>query len=142
MRNLEARTFFLVMGGVILAACDSLLGPDEDRRFGVIAFFGEPVTITTPDTVPLGVPFEISIRTYGGGCHEEGKTKIRVRGLRVDVTPYDIHSGAKACTDVLKTFDHRATMALPTPGLARVLFFGKQEPDGLHITVGREIVVE
>ncbi|NNM05134.1 MAG: hypothetical protein HKO65_08540 [Gemmatimonadetes bacterium] len=123
-------------------SCDGLLGPDEDRRVGVIAFYQQPVTIGVPDTVQLGERFEVSVLTYGGGCLSEGETKIRVRGLQVDVTPFDIHSGARACTDDLRFFPHQTTVALPTPGLARFLFHGKQEPDGLRITVGRDVYVE
>jgi hypothetical protein len=109
---------------------------------GVIAYYEFPVEISLPDTVQVGEPFEVSIHTYGGGCISEGPTKVRVRGLRIDVTPYDIHSGARACTDDLGVFPHKATLALPTPGLARFLFFGKQKPDNLPITVGREVYVE
>lgn len=123
-------------------ACEGLLGPDEDRRTGVIAFFDFPVEIEIPDTVQVGEPFELSVFTYGGGCLREGPTKIKVGGLRVDVTPYDIHSGAEACADVLNTFLHKATLTLTTPGLARFLFHGKQKPDNLPIIVGRDVYVE
>ncbi len=126
----------------LLPACDSFLDPDGGRRIGVIAFYSDPVTIHTPDTVQLGVPFEVSVRTYGDGCLREGPTNIRVRGLQIDVTPYDIHSGGRVCEAILNMFPHKATLALPTPGLARFLFYGKQEPDNLPITVGREVYVE
>ena len=133
----------LVLVAVLLfSACDTILGPDEDRRIGVIAFYNLGVTISAPDTVQLGVPFEISITTYGNGCLREGATKVRVRGLQVDVTPYDIHSGARACTDNLNYFPHKATVTLPTPGLARFLFHGEQSPEHYRITVGRNVFVK
>ena len=142
MRSGPASFVVFVFAVLSLAACDSVFGPEEDRRIGVIAFHQVPVTIDTPDTVQVGMPFEISIGTYGGGCLSEGETKVRVRGLQVDVTPYDIHSGAAACDDILNYFPHRVTLALPTPGLAHLLFHGKQEPDNLRITVGREVFVK
>jgi len=142
MRSGPASTPVFVVALLSLAACDSVFGPDEDRRTGVIAHYGDPVVLSAPDTVQVGVPFEISIVTYGNGCLSEGETQVRVRGLQVDVTPYDIHSGAAACDDILNYFPHRVTLALPTPGLAHLLFHGKQEPDNLRITVGREVFVK
>ncbi len=132
----------MLLALALLLGCEGLLDPEGGRRIGVIAFYSDPVAIHTPDTVQVGVPFEISVRTYGNGCLSEGPTKIKVRGLRVDVTPYDVHSGAEVCTDILNMFPHKATLALPTPGLARFLFFGKRQPDNLPLTVGRDVFVE
>lgn len=132
----------VLVAAVLLSSCDTILSPEEDRRVGVIAFYDMGVTIGAPDTVQMGVPFEISIMTYGNGCMSEGATEVRVRGLQVDVTPYDIHSGARVCTDILNSFPHKTTVTLPTPGLARFLFHGEQTPENHRITVGRDVFVK
>ena len=142
LKMFPIRTALLLSALFLVAGCDSIFGPEEERRIGVIAFYDQPIVIDLPDTVQVGVPFVVSIQTYGGGCLSEGPTKIRVRGLLIDVTPYDIHNGAEACEDILNMFPHETTLALPTPGLAQFLFYGRQKPDNLPLTVGREVFVE
>ena len=132
----------LLIGVGLLMACDSTLGIDEEARIGVIAFHRDPVVITVPDTAQAGVSFEVSVLTYGDGCHSKGGTTIQIVGLSVDVTPYDIHSGAQICDSILKTFDHRATLTLRESGVAEIRFHGKQLPGDSLITVVREVVVE
>jgi len=62
--------FFLLRGGTLalLEACNGILGPEDKSRVGTIVFFGDPVVIEVPDTVQVGVSFEVSVQTYGGGC--------------------------------------------------------------------------
>ncbi len=139
---MSIRLLSILVSLPLLTACDSTLGSDEEARIGVIAFHGDPVVITVPDTVQAGVSFEVSVLTYGGGCHSKGGTTIQIVGLSVDVTPYDIHSGAEVCTDILNMFDHRATLTLRESGVAEVRFHGKQMPGDSLITVVREVVVE
>ena len=123
-------------------ACDGIFGLGEEKRVGVIEHYGDPVVITVPDSVQAGVSFEVSVLTYGGGCHSKGGTTIQIVGLSVDVTPYDIHSGLRICDSILKTFDHRATLTLRESGVAEIRFHGKQMPEDSLITVVREVMVE
>ncbi len=132
----------LLIGVGLALACDSTLGIDEEARIGVIAFHGDPVVVTVPDTVQAGVSFEVSVLTYGGGCLSKDGTKVQVRGLSADVTPYDIHSGGEICTADLGLFDHRAMMTLRESGVAEIRFHGRQLPQDSLITVVREVVVE
>ncbi len=132
----------LLIGVGLALACDSTLGIDEEARIGVIAFHGDPVVITVPDTVQAGVSFEVSVLTYGDGCLSKGGATIQIVGLSVDVTPYDIHSGAEVCELMLNHFDHRATLTLRESGVAQISFHGKQLPGDSLLTVVREVVVE
>ncbi len=132
----------LLIGVGLALACDSTLGIDEEARIGVISYHGEPIVVTVPDTVQVDVFFSVSVRTYGTGCHSKGGTTIQIVGLSVDITPYDIHSGAQVCTDILNVFDHRATLTLRESGVAQITFHGKQMPEDSLITVVREVVVE
>lgn len=76
---------------------------------GVIAFFEEPMVVTAPETAQAGVPFQVSVRTYGSGCHSRGETVVEVAGVHVDVRPYDILSGRHTCNSILRMFDHAAS---------------------------------
>lgn len=127
---------------VLLATgCTALLGPGETRRLGVIDFYQEPVVIAVPDTVQAGAAFEVSVRTYGGGCITEGETETRVEGLSADVRPYDLHSGAGVCTDELRIFDHQATLAFEQEGVGEVRFHGREMPADSLVTYVRPVVV-
>jgi hypothetical protein len=137
-----------LLGRVVLSAavfasilsCDDWMGTDGDNRLGVIAFFGDPVVVSVPDTVFAGESFTVSVRTYGGGCVSEGGTKVKIDSLSVDVTPYDIHRG-RVCADVLNMFDHTASVTLDYPGDAQIIIHGMQMPDDIPIAEVRELVV-
>lgn len=45
----------LIGTAVVLTACSGVLGPNGERRLGVIAFYGDPVVTEVPDTVQVGV---------------------------------------------------------------------------------------
>lgn len=131
----------LLLSG-FLAGCWAVVGPDEERRLGVIAFHGDPVVVGVPETAEAGAPFDVTIRTYGGGCISKGDTEVTVRGLVVDVVPYDVHSGHNVCTSELRQFEHRATVTLTNPGIAQVRFRGQSVPADTSLVVIREVVIE
>jgi len=135
------RVFLFVMVLTSVSGCDDFLSSDNDRRLGVIVFYDDPVVITVPDTVFVGQPFSVSVRTYGNGCLSQGNTKVRTEGLSVDVTPYDIHNGTELCIDILNKFDHTASVTLTEPGTAEIRFHGKQLPENTRITEVREVVL-
>ncbi|MCK5651658.1 MAG: hypothetical protein KAJ42_09790, partial [Gemmatimonadetes bacterium] len=66
---MSIRLLSILVSLPLLTACDGILGLGEDKRVGVIAFYSDPVVITVPDSVQAGVSFEVSVLTYGGGCH-------------------------------------------------------------------------
>ncbi len=125
-----------------VSSCHDPLGPEKGRQIGVIAFYHDPVVITVPDTVVAGRSFSVSVRTYGGGCVGQEDTEVWSTGLSIDITPYDVHSGARICTDILKAFDHTATLTVMEPGTAQIRFHGRQLPDDVPISEVRELVVK
>ena len=139
---MSIRFLVLFVGVSLLVACDSILDPDEKSRVGIIVFHGDPVVIEVPDTVQAGVSFEVSVRTYGGGCHSEGGTTVQVSSLSADITPFDLHSGARVCTDILNMFTHEAALSLEEPGVALIRFHGMQMPEDSLVTVVREVLVQ
>jgi hypothetical protein len=144
VRSLIASPYRAVSLLVLLAAilaCHDPVGPTKGSRVGVIASHGDPVVITLPDTVEVGESFSVSVRTYGGGCTNLDRTEARSDGMNTDITPYDAHSGARICPDILKWFDHIATIAVQQPGRAQIRVHGRKLPDDVRITELREVVV-
>ncbi len=135
----------VLLSGALLASlsgCDDPLSP-QHRQVGVIAFYGDPVMIAVyPDTVVAGRPFVVSVRSYGNGCISKDKTEIEADNLFVDITPYDVHSGASVCSDILNQIDHVANLSFAKAGTALIRFHGKQLPADLPITETREVVVK
>jgi hypothetical protein len=125
-----------------LAACSAVLGLGGERRPGVIAFHNDPVVVDVPGAALVGIPFEVAIRTYGGGCISQGETLVRAYRDTVHVRPYDIHGGADICTLELVFFDHRATVTLRELGERTIAFYGLERPGDSELVVTREVLVQ
>ena len=136
------RSLPLLAGLIISVACEGPFGPDEERRVGVISFYGDPIVIEAPDTVQEGVPFSVMIRAYGNSCVNPGGVKVQVSSLVADVTPYVLVYTGRVCDLILKWIDQEAFVTLTSSGAAQVRFHGKQMPGDSLITVVREVVVE
>lgn len=132
----------LVLSAIgLLTGCGWVVGPEEGTRLGVISFYDDPVVISLPEVVAPGIPFEVTVLTYGGGCVSAGETEVEVLGSTVDITPRDVHTGHNVCTDILNIFEHSALVTLTDPGTAVIRFHGAQEPEGRRITIERPITV-
>ena len=133
----------LLMASILIASCDDILQSDEDRRLGVIAFFGDTAEIELPDTVHPAISFDVAIRTFAGSCDRMGPTKTSgEEDVFVDVKPYDfVYTGPKACDDILVTFDHRVNIVMMKPGVVEFRFHGRQLPDGSQMTLFRQVIV-
>lgn len=127
------RLLIVIAISVLLTSCDFLTGPNERLVVGVVAFHSEPVVIEVPDTVSVSVPFSVSVRTYGGGCERVGPTEVEMDGLDAEITPFDYTAAADggACTDILLSFVHEASLTFATVGSATVTIRGKEEPGDL-----------
>lgn len=135
----------VIAASVLFAAVTACTGPTEPEtrtQPGVVVFFEEPMVVTAPETAQAGVPFQVSVRTYGSGCHSRGETVVEVAGVHVDVRPYDILSGRHTCNSILRMFDHAANVTVDEPGIAQVSFHGAAEPGDSMVTVVREVIVE
>lgn len=131
------------MTAVFATACSLSLGPDFPQRVpGVISFYDQEVVVEVPDVVTAGEDFQVRIRTYGGGCITQGSVETSVVGMRADVAPYDIESGADVCTEELRMFDHVATLNFEQAGPAVVVFTGQRRPENQTVTLSRSIEVE
>ena len=135
---------FLLMPLITITSCDDPTGPKEERKIGVIAFYSDPVVITVPDTVLLGDPFSVSVRTYGDGCVSEDGTEVESTSLSFQITPYDVLTLGRGviCPAIVRHFDHTATLTATQSGTAQITFHGRQLPGELPISEIREVVVK
>src|SRR5918999_643775 len=135
---------------VVCGGCEAITGGDGVRRerlLGWISFHGEPVVVDAPGTVSRGVDFDVTVRTYGGGCVDQGDAEVTLSGADAEVRPFDIFvtrapNNYVCTTDILKSFTHRATLRFMQPGPATVRFRGRAEPSGETIVVERQVTVQ
>ena len=87
---------------------------------------GDP-HIIMPDTAPASA-VSVSMDTYGGGCDFGGQTEIAVTGDTITVSPFDTlryrDAADFACTRILRTFRHDATVSVARPARYTVRFVG------------------
>ena len=98
---------------LVLTSCSLL--ERRERVVATIASDVEAAQITVPTTVQRGVPFEVEVLTYGGGCIDQGETEVEVQGLNASVTSYDYlvtPPPGVVCTLIFEYYPHRATPAI------------------------------
>lgn len=122
---------------VLLAACDLIAEPGEERVRGAIGY-PDHVQITVPDTVRSGHTFTLSVRTTGpNGCWRQDGTEVSTNVLVAIVTPYDIRADrGRMCPQMPREFSHTAELIFAQPGIGLVTVRGR---DG---TETRSVVVE
>ena len=68
---------------------------------------------------------QVTISTYGSGCHRIGETHVKVHGLEAVITPYDYTAPpGTPCTRQLVTMVHQARVAFNDSGMARIIVLG------------------
>lgn len=139
----------LSLTGGVLAVAATACSPVEprseqnldDKELGVIVFYADPVRINVPDTVRVGVPFEVSVRTYGNSCVAKDRTEVRTEGGRVQVRPYDLNATKTGCMDILMQFEHTAAVTFNQAGVREIEFRGRSLPADTAVTIVRSVVV-
>jgi hypothetical protein len=145
-RLLRVLPFVLIAG--ISVGCRSSTENEiqRERQVAVVQFFSDPVAVHVPETVAVGATFEVTVRTFGGGCVGEGDTEVSVTGRNAVVRPYDIFvtdlPSNYACTDDLRWYTHRATIRFAEAGPATVAFQGRVRPGDGSITIQRTVQVQ
>ena len=129
-------------------SCSSVTEPEEERRVGLIANFmqGDP-HVTVPDSADAGVPFQVTVQSYGNGCYRQGETEVELDASSATVTPYDyVDVSGLACTDELLIFHHQASITFNEPGTPTVTVVGRETTAqapiyGEPLVVQRNVVV-
>jgi hypothetical protein len=76
-----------------------------------------PDVLEAPDTVAVGQTFGVTVRTIGpNGCWSADGLDVVTTGRVVELTPWDLNSGADVCTMIFGYLDHSTTLTLPEPG--------------------------
>ena len=127
-----------------LTACNALFGDGdgERREIGVIDAGTSTDALVMPDTVQAGVPFAITVTTFGSCLRPDG-VDIHVAGATADITPYDITLGSGVvCPAILVDFPRSVTLSFDTPGTATVRLHGRSfSPGAGTVTVEEAAVV-
>lgn len=134
-----------LLGLALLACDDDPTGPREVRYLGTVSFAADIAPlIETPDTVVASMPFVVSVRTFGGGCEREGPTETEISADEIVVSPFDftVRRPGIGCAEILKTFDHEATLTWPEPGEITLVFRGVVMPDSVERRFDRRVVVQ
>jgi len=145
-----SRPLARLLGTLVLAAsagCRLFTDNDirRERQLALIEFYGDPLVLQVPDTVAVGSPFEVTVRTYGGGCIDEGDTEVSVAGQAATVRPYDVFvtylPPNYACTSDLKLYTHRALLRFEQVGPATVTVHGRVRPGDSAVAVHQTVHV-
>jgi hypothetical protein len=117
----------------------------RERQPAILRFYGDPLVLTTPETVAVATPFEVTVRTYGGGCIDQGDTEVSLTRRAAEVRPYDIFvtylPSNYACTDDLRLYSHRAVLHFEESGPATVTVHGRAQPGDSVLAVQRSVYV-
>ncbi len=90
--------------------------------------FPTPDPVEAPDTVRVGVPFDIVVTTLGlVSCWEEAGAEVQVSQLLAGIVPYDWKPAPLRCVDDLRTqwFPRVVTVQFDRPGAALVVVQGQ-----------------
>ena len=133
-----------------LVGCQGTAEPEGVRRVAEIAHHGDLPHVVAPDTVIAGVPFEVTVRTYHGGCEGVGDTEVAVSEGVVSLRPYTIYRppappgpevDGVGCYLEEVMVDRRVTVALVHPGPVVFRVYGLERPSDSAIVVERRLVV-
>src|SRR5690606_15115935 len=78
-----------------------------------------------------GKPFTITVYTIGpSGCWRADGYELAIGGRKIEIKPYDVHSGADVGTGVLTFLPHVAAVTLKDPGAWTVRARGRRARHG------------
>ena len=124
------RQVYLLLLILLLAACD---GRRVEREIGVIESnsisLGAEV-VSAPDTVQAGVPFEVTVRTYGGGCIEPDGLEVSMEGNLAVLIPYDRYitpGRGTACPLIFEAEPHTTQLTFSDLGSSTIRVEGRRE---------------
>ncbi len=106
-----------------------------------------PEVLVAPDTVAVGESFDVTVHTIGpNGCWRPDGQEARESAGMVELTPYDAHSGARACTEQLGYLPHTSTLTLDSAGDWVIRVSGRRARHGdssweVPVTAEKTIVV-
>jgi hypothetical protein len=110
-----------------------------------VASIGDANGVTVPSVAHAGLPLQVTVTTYGGGCITEDTTVVTTNTHSADIVPFQRWYQPKqneACTMELRVNKRQLEVVFTQPGVASVRIYGRGQPDGALVTVVREVRVE
>jgi hypothetical protein len=135
---------------IVLAATSAcgIVEPDHkrtEREASYLSYAGSPALLEAPDTVIAGTPFFVRVRTYGGGCIDQGDTETAINEHLIEIRPFDIFTThlprGYACTDILAFYTHTVSLRIATSGTWTVRAIGRAGPGDNPETAEGTVVV-
>jgi hypothetical protein len=128
LRRLQRRArLFAVLAAP--AAC-SVVDPTFAEP-ALIIFYGDTAQVATPSSVTRGVPFEVSVQTFGGGCTRMiARTETDVSGAVAEIRPYNETRRSDVCTDDLLFLTHVVSIQFDHVGPVTIRVIAEQRPFG------------
>ena len=136
---------------IVLAASSacSILEPDHkrtEREAAYLSYAGSPGLLEAPDTVIAGAPFFVSVRTYGGGCIDQGDTETAINEYFIEIRPFDIFTThlpkGWACPAILAFYTHTVSLRITEAGTWTLRVIGRAGPGDSPEATERTIVVK
>ena len=136
-----AKLNMLITSGLmlVLAACGG-----GTVTMGFIEFSqGDPVNIELPEMVNRGEDFQVTVRTYAGGCEREiSRTNVRIDDMEALIVPYNVKTNSQSCTADMLFLNHVATLSFEQVGTATITVRGRSRVQGGTINVVRTVTVQ
>src|ERR1043166_2423034 len=130
---------------VLAAVAVGCRSPAEQTSRRVVAAIENGGTgtapVVLPDTVRVGVPFLVTVTTFGGACDHPDGAEISTSGLFADLTPYDLLPPPETiCIAILRASPRSMELTLAVPGTGVVRVHGRRLGGGDVTLVGRGVV--
>lgn len=94
-------------------------GPEWVEMRGVIETGSWEFHLELPDLFEVGVPADVTVWTYVGGCASQGPTRLTIEPSLVVIEPFDSVPApgvSKNCPDALRIYQHAVVVEVSAPG--------------------------
>jgi hypothetical protein len=138
----SASALAAVVSVVTLIGCSRMdwTAPVLERVRGpaIVLFYGDTSSVSLPASARVGVPFSITVTSFGGGCIAHGETEVTLHALESEVRPHRYEAVRLppnvACTMELRIYRDTVSLVFGEPGEATVRVVGIRRPgDTLYI---------
>jgi hypothetical protein len=139
----------VLLSVVTLVACSatepSASAPERVRGPAILLFYGDTSSVSLPVSSHVGVPFSLTVTSFGGGCIAHGGVEFTLRGLDAEVQPYRYEAVRlppnMACTMELRIYHDTVSLEFDEPGDARVRVVGMRRPGDTPYIIEHHLTV-
>ena len=121
---------------------DPLRAGRSALRVAVVRPWADPLLVEVPARARAGVPIDVAVTTYSGGCVRDDTTVVVPGDRGATVVPYQRVSGSPVCTQELLIRRRIVPVVLHAVGDARVVVIGRDTRGDSLVRVARAVRVE